>query len=57
VASSKEAARLEALDGHTAVQNAVALALVGVTLVGTLAALIQLAQDLVKVKPPAGGGA
>ncbi|MFJ5695955.1 hypothetical protein ACIP9X_19160 [Arthrobacter sp. NPDC093125] len=55
VGLSKEAARLEALDGHTAVQNAVALALVGVTLVGTFAALIQLAQDL--VKPPAGGSA
>lgn len=49
--SSKDAARYEALDGHIAVQNAAALALVGVTLVGAVPAVVQLLQEHAQTKP------
>jgi hypothetical protein len=47
---ANNAARYDAIDGHTAVQNAVALALVCVTLVGALPAVYQLFEEYMQVK-------
>lgn len=48
--SENGTAQHEALDGHTAVQNATALALVAVTLVGAVPAVVQVLQEHMQTK-------
>ena len=57
VVPSKGSARYEAIDGHTAIQNAVALALVGVTLVGALPAIYELFDEYMQAKNTPGNTA